>query len=154
MGQVSYGVQLDDDFLDGIDRELAQLEMLARSPVLKAGMKDAGEIVEQRLQEVLPKPGYPGDKPELTPLRDATATKVVEYQDEGKIVSITGYDYTAGGQHGHLVEAGHEKVLWGVEIGGFVEGRHYLEDAAKATESQQEAAITGAIESAIAAATG
>lgn len=149
---VSFGVEIGEDFLEQIDRDLANLEMIARAPALKAGMKAAGEIVEQRLQEILPKPGYDGDKPELTPLRDTTKTKVVDY--DGKIVSITGYDYTGGGQHGHLVEAGHEKVLWGVETEGFVEGRHYLENAASATESQQEAAITGAIESAIAAAIG
>src|SRR6185503_1924540 len=119
----------------------------------------------------LPKPGYPGDKPELKPLRDATAVKVKEYPN-GTIVALVGYEWGAG-SHGHNVEEGHAIVTGGTSpkpsagrktarksatpdgrgtgvIRGRVAGRYDIAISAKATESAQSEAISAGIQEAIA----
>ncbi len=164
-GHVSRGVVLRTDLINSIDKELGQLAVIHRMPVIKSGLRKACNVVRKRLQGILPKPGYPGDKPGLTPLREATATKVVEY--DRSVVALVGYDYTGGGQHGHLVEEGHRIVKGGSlprtkattrkhtgTVKGFVEGRFYLVRAAKDTESEQRTVMHETVSEAVAKAKG
>lgn len=164
-------LEINDALFNQIDRELAGLAMIHRAPAVKKGMRNAGDVVKQRVRERLPKPGYPGDKPELKPLRDATAVKVKEYFS-GTIVTLVGYEWGAG-SHGHNVEEGHAIVTGGTSpkrnaerktarksatpegrgtgvIRGRVAGRYDIAIAAKATESAQSEAISAGIEEAIA----
>jgi hypothetical protein len=82
-------LQLNPDIIAQVDKELAGLGMLSRMPAIKKGLRNAGNVVRKRVQETLPKPGYPGDKPGLKPLRDTVATKVKEYPT-GAVVAIVG----------------------------------------------------------------
>lgn len=161
---------------EDLDKRLAALERVSRMPVLKRGLRAAGEAPKRRLRQILPKPGYPGDKPELKPLRDAIGNKTVEYQNWAVLVQIVGYEWGTG-SHGHMVEEGHEMVTGGTSpkpgkgrktarkskrpgqrgdgrVVGFVAGKHYLQQAFDSTKAEQSEAIQDAINTAIAAAGG
>jgi hypothetical protein len=61
----------------------------------------ASKVVVKRARELVPKPGYAGDKPGLKPLRETIGHTVKTY---GQIfVAIIGPQRPAGA-HGHLVE--------------------------------------------------
>jgi hypothetical protein len=171
-------LEINEAFFQKIDGELSKLPHIGRMPVIEKGGKKAGKVVEARCREVLPKPGYPGDKPGLKPLRETLETKMVRYKDGRMLVFMVGFAWGAG-SHGHLVEEGHRMVVGGKAprksqqrvvvapaavlsamklsptgertggVVGFVEGQHYLAHSAKATESQQAEAILGAVKEAI-----
>lgn len=154
-----------------LDSELKRLESLGKTAAVKRGARAAGNAVLQRLNQNLPKPGYPGDTDETQSLRDHTATRVLSYQDGRYIVVIVGAKVEAGGQHFHLVELGHDIVVGGTSptpgtgrktprkaVSGFrgtgrvvgrVAGRFYLVHAAQATEAAQKDAIDGGFREAI-----
>jgi hypothetical protein len=170
-------LQLNPDIIAQVDKELAGLGMLSRMPAIKKGLRNAGNVVRKRVQETLPKPGYPGDKPGLKPLRDTVATKVKEYPT-GAVVAIVGYEWGAG-SHGHNVEHGHRIAVGGKvprlgqsktvvappsvlkvmglgadgmrsgSVTGSVEGRFDIANAAKSTESAQGEAMSAAVKEAI-----
>lgn len=171
-------LQINPELIDAVDRQLAKLGILNRQPAIKQGVRNMANVVRRRVRETLPKPGYPGDKPGLKPLRDTAATKVVEYPS-GVVVGLVGFEWGAG-SHGHLVELGHRMVVGGRvprlgktqktviappavlkamglspegtmtgRVVGFVQGKHYLEHASRSTESEQSAAMEKAIEEAI-----
>ena len=134
-------IDIDEHAMDTLDRQLARVEVMDRDRVLNKIIRAAANVPARRLRQILPKPGYPGDKPGLTPLRKTVKVKVKKYNKV--TVAIMGYDYN-GGQHGHLVEEGHVKVVWGNKTGGRVEGKHYLqksvEDTREATSREVESA--------------
>lgn len=86
-----------------VDKQLAQLPLELRATALRAGLNAAGQVVINRAKELVPKPGYPGDKPEYKPLRDTIGKLVKVYGDIW--VAIVGPQRPAGA-HGHLVERG------------------------------------------------
>ena len=141
-------LQINDALFNQIDKELASIGVFHRMPALKAGLKAAGEIVEDRYRGNIPMPGYPGDKPGLKPLRDTLQTKVKEY-GLGRVVAIVGAAYPAGA-HAHLLEEGHEKVLWGRRTGGKVQAFHLLQKAVDATKMAVDDAVMHGIRAAIA----
>lgn len=132
-------LDISDDVLQQIDKELAKLSIIQRSPVLKRGLRAAGAIVKKRYRDLIPPPGYAGDKPGLKPLRQTVSDKFIEYPS-GRLVEVVGAAYPAGA-HAHLLEEGHEKVLWGRHVGGSVRAFHYLQQAVAGTQSAQDAAI-------------
>lgn len=162
---MGYGIAIEFSpaAFEQFDKQLAALPMLGRMPAIKGGLRGVGKTVERQLVATLPMPGYPGDKPGKTPLRETVQSKVKEYPS-GKVVLVVGYNYSGGGQHGHLVEEGHRQVAGGKvarkgkktdaakhagRVVGTVEGRHYLRKAIQATESQQESAMEAGIAKAI-----
>jgi len=146
-----------------LDSELDRLLHVGRTAAVKRGAREAGNVVKERLNQNLPKPGYPGDSDETQSLRDHTATRVLSYQDGRFIVVIVGAKVEAGGQHFHLVELGHDMVIGGTapapgtgrktprkaasgfrgtgHVVGRVKGRFYLQHAAEATKPAQKDAI-------------
>lgn len=145
-------LKISKEEFERIDKQLAGLPMLSRMPAIKKGLRARGKVVEKRLKQTLPPPGYPGDKPGLKPLRDTTATKVKEYP-RGAVVAIVGFESGAG-SHGHFVEEGHRMVTRSGKTVGFVPGGHYLAHAVAATESEQSSAMESVIAEAIAEAKG
>jgi hypothetical protein len=167
-------LRINEDILKSIDSQLSRLSIAQRSDVIKRGLRAAGNVVRHRVRELLPKPGYPGDKPGLKPLRDSISVVVKEYSS-GKIVAIVGENYGAAA-HLHLVEEGHDIVTGGTspkpgkgrktarksatgargqgQIAGRVEGRFYLKQSAEATTERQRAAIELTVAQAIQEAVG
>jgi len=119
---------------------LDKIEQHARGPAMNRVLKAAGEVVKREMQAIVPKPGYPGDKPGLKPLRDTVAVRVRNYQGGFYKVMLVGPSYPAGA-HGHLVEDGQEKVLWGRVTGEFVEGKKYFSIAVDRTKAAVDQAI-------------
>lgn len=153
-----------------LEAELLRLEAAARSPALIRGLRAGGAVVAKRLRQILPKPGYPGDKPGFKPLRDTVKAQVKEYQQGSVVVAVVGYEWGAG-SHGHLVEYGHDIVTGGSSpassaarqsarvsktgrrgkgvISGRVEGRYYLKSASESTRPEQDQAMLAAIQAAV-----
>lgn len=169
--QTAIRLEISDETWDQVDKELANLELIGtqRSGAVKKGLHAAGKIVETRVKESLPLPGYPGDKKGLTPLRDTTRTKVIDYGN-GIFVVIVGYESVAGA-HGHNVEAGHRIAKGGTLVNpnrttppkskvtgerglgssvGFVEGRWDIRNAAEATQQAQDQAVIDGVLKAVA----
>lgn len=156
---------------DQLDSELARIENIGKTAAVKRGGRAAGNVVLKRLNENLPKPGYPGDSDETQSLRDHTAVRVLSYQDGRYVVAVVGARVEEGGAHFHLVEEGHDIVVGGTSpnpgtgrktlrkaVSGFrgtgvimgrVEGRHYLARAAEATEAAQTIAIEDGLREAL-----
>lgn len=148
-----------------LDSELERAERIGQNAAVKRGGRAAGNAVLQRLNQNLPKPGYPGDSDETQSLRDHTGVRVLSYQDGRFVVVIVGAKVEAGGQHFHLVELGHDIVVGGTSpkpgtgrktlrkaasgfrgtghVAGRVAGRFYLAQAAEATKAAQKDAIDG-----------
>lgn len=123
---------------------LDKIEAHARGQAMTRVLRAAGEVVKREARVIVPKPGYPGDKPGLKPLRDTVSIRVKNYQGGFYKVLLVGYTYPAGA-HGHLVESGHAKVLWGKRTEGFVEGKQYFQMAVDRTQDAvNQAIISGA----------
>jgi hypothetical protein len=125
---------------------LARLPYELRGKYLVAGIRAGLSAVKKRAKQLVPEPGYPGDKPGLKPLRDTIGSAVREYGDV--VVGVVGPEYPAGA-HGHLVEHGHKEVLWGVRTGDFVEGAPFMEPAVDSTLEEQKAAVERRIKAGI-----
>lgn len=171
---MSVTLRIDAATFERIDKQLAELAIISRSKTIRDGLRAAGNVVKKRLREIVPKPGYPGDKPGLKPLRDTVAVKVTEY--DRATVATVGYQHDTGA-HGHLLEEGWRVAHGGTlkplatskrkvaplakdgrrgkgSVVGIVQGRHYVQRAADATQIESNAAIEDAVQAAIAKATG
>ena len=135
-------VTIDDSLLKAIDDDLARIQVFERGAALKKAMGSAAEIVRKRTLGKLPRPGYPGDKPGLKPLRQTLRKKVIQYPS-GKTVALVGYAYPAGA-HGHLLEEGHAQAG-----GARIEGRHHLANADSETRQAQRAALEAGVKKAL-----
>lgn len=157
-------IEISDEFFQEIDQQLSRLGAIQRQPALQAGIRKGLGVIKQRVRQILPKPGYPGDKPNKKALRDTLQIKVKEYGNDGRyIVGVVGYSWGAG-SHGHIVEHGHRIATGGKlqrlkgghnplatgRVGGFVPGKFYLERAAQSSKAEFEQAIRDSIEQAIA----
>jgi hypothetical protein len=92
----------------------------------------------------MPKARLPGDDPSKKPLRDTIGVVVREYMTA--IVIYVGPQYPAGA-HGHLIEFGHNLVLFGVETSTFIPEQPFMRPAADETKSEQIQAITNSLQS-------
>lgn len=134
---------------------LMQIDALSRGPAITKVLRDVGNHIKKSLREILPKPGYPGDKTYRTdkdgktvlavPLRDTVKVKIVNYRGGEIKVMIVGYENPEGA-HGHLVEFGHEKWLWGEFIENSpVDPHPYLQTAINMTaNTRNQVFIDGA----------
>jgi len=147
---------------DEADRALAKItDPETRNRAFTGGLRKAGGVVVKRAKELVPKPGYPGDKPGLKPLMDTLGVLVKQYASA--FVAIIGPQRPAG-SHGHLVEGGTRqhglragvarKKATGkkaIAADGLIYGqrvrhpgaksRPFMRPAAVDTRSQQDAAI-------------
>lgn len=156
---------------EAVDKQLGKLPLEVRHVAMPRALRAASSVVVKRAKELVPQPGYPGDKPGLKALRDTIGYVVKIY---GQIsVAVIGPQRPAGA-HGHLVEGGttpHEirpkkkKVLAkDVASDEDIFGRlvkhpgakatPFLKPAAQDTQQAQQQAITDSIDKAIQTATG
>jgi hypothetical protein len=116
-------------------------------------MRKVGNGIKSQTKAILPKPGYPGDKPEMKPLRETLKVKVKNYNGGAIKVMVVGYSYSRtkgqGGNHGHLVEGGHDIVIGGSKkkggtVIGHVKPHEYMIRITNSTKTQQQTTlITG-----------
>ena len=158
MSSAKMRISLDPSADRQATRLLEQIDALVRGPAINKVLKGVGEQIKRDTRAILPKPGYPGDKPELKPLRDSLAVKVVSYRGGEIKVLIVGYtrpksmaDATATIKgrpfnHGAPLEGGHEKWLWGEHIEGSpVDAYPYLKEVVQLTRvTQSQTLINGA----------
>lgn len=148
-----HGIFIDPKSIADADALLRAIDQHARGRAMTKVLKDAGNVLIKQLKEVLPKPGYPGDKPDLKPLRDTVASKVKNYQGGFYKVLIVGYEWPVG-NHGNLVEKGHDiapNLIWtgtgfrqlqSTEVTGVrVEGKHYFATAVQMAQPRIDAQI-------------
>ena len=128
-----------------VDGLLSRLEIDMRERTLKAAIRKAGRVVEKEAKRRAPKPGYPGDKPGKTPLNETIKTKVVSFRN-GSVLGMVG-PRRPDGAHGHLVEFGHRKVLWGRETNERVRPYPFMRPAADTTKTAQQAAVVNHLRS-------
>jgi len=141
---MSATIEINDALFAQMDRELAGLEMVARMPAIKTGMKAGVKVTETRYEDYVPRST---DRKEGKHLVETISSKVKEYPS-GVVVSVIGAEYPAGA-HAHLLEEGVEPHSIGeYEHPGF-EGRHYLEAAVKDTESERDAAMLNGMKAAV-----
>lgn len=162
-------VRITGDLFETLDADLSKIDLMSKSKAVTSGMRKALNVPKRRLKGDLPKPGYPGDKPGLKPLRETPSVSVKHY-GSGVVLGVLGYAQPTGA-HGMLLELGHRIVTGGTSSNpirrksvrvakdrsktgkgtqhGFVEGRFYLEKAASATESQQFAILETTIKGAM-----
>ncbi len=130
MARVQAQLEVDEASWQEADKMLAQLEQTVRGPAIGTAMRQVLQPLKQKTKQILPKPGYPGDKPELKPLRETLGIRTRNYQDNQIKVAILGYQYPAGA-HGHLLEGGHDLVKGGSKksggvVVGYVQPYEYL----------------------------
>lgn len=106
-------VKISDAGWKEADTLLSQLPISIRGKELGRAMNAGGRLVIRRAKQLVPKPGYPGDKtrrdPELTPLRDTIVSVLRNYRGGAVMGLVIGpyYAQHGGGNHGHNVELGH-----------------------------------------------
>ena len=122
------------------DRLLSKMPIELRNNILRRAIRSAGGAVVTEMKRTSPQPGYPGDDPNETPLKETFAVKVITYSS-GVVMGIVGSDRKKGGRHLHLVEFGHAMVLWGKRTSGFVEGKPFFRRASDSTLNIQKSRI-------------
>ncbi len=137
-------IEVKIEWPDEANTLLEEFPTTSRMLGLKKGFRAAAEIVQKRAKELCPAPGYPGDKPGLKPLRDTIGIAVREYSHA--LVVLVGPQYPAGA-HGHLVEFGHNMVLWGERTDEKVPPKPFMRPAAFETRELQTQAIVGVLQS-------
>lgn len=140
------------------DQLLAKLEIAVRGKTINDAMRKVGNQIKSQTRAILPKPGYPGDKPDMKPLRETLRVKIKEY-DGGKVkVMVVGYKYSRtkgeGGNHGHLLEQGHDIVKGGPKkkggrVVGHVPAHEYMVRIVETTRTQQQSTLITAITTAL-----
>lgn len=104
--------------------------------------KAAGEVIARRAKQLCPV-GDPAHNSAAKPLRDTIAVEMRDY--DSKVLAVIGPQYPAGA-HGHLVEYGHQEVLWGVRTGRRVAPRPFLRPAYDETQEEQQAAMQSVVD--------
>ena len=120
------------------DKLLSRMPIEIRGKTLKKALRAAGNVVAREARRIAPKPGYPGDDPTKEPLNKTIKTVVRDY---GTVIAAFVGPERPNGAHGHLVEYGHAKVLWGTPTGERVQGKPFMRPAADTTEAQQQKKI-------------
>ena len=119
------------------DQILGAMPIDVREKVLKSALRKAARVVIKEAKRLVPQ-GDPKHNPGNVSLKDTLKTVRRKYKTAD--AEIVGPEYPQGA-HGHLVEFGHEKVLWGLRTGERVKPKPFLRPAADNTEKQQQAAI-------------
>ncbi len=112
---------------------------------LKKALRKAGQHVVKRAKQLVPRPGYPGDKPDLKPLRDTIG---VEVKQGETIYAVVGPKRPAGA-HGHLVEGGARHHSWGVPTGVMTKPVPFIEPASQDTKHLQHTELVDNLKKAL-----
>lgn len=149
MARVQATVEIDDAAFKEADLLLAQIDESVRGRTIGNAMRKVLNEVGKKTKQILPKPGYPGDKPENVPLRDTLRTRTRNYQSGTVKVVLLGYSWP-GGAHGHLLEGGHDIVKGGTKkaggrVVGYVPPNEYLIKVVRETKDQHSRQLIDAI---------
>ncbi len=142
-----------------VDKQLAQLPLEIRGKTLKAAMKQAAKVIADRAKQLVPPPGYPGDKPGLRSLLASIkpASRSTQNTTQGLV--------RAHGQHSHLVEGAYfkdgnwinidvEHHARGKSSGTILKKTPFIQEAEQQTHGRQRIAITHGVREAVKKATG
>lgn len=128
--------------VEAADRLAKSAPVILRDEVRKA-LRKAGQVVIKRAKQLVPPPGYPGDKPGLKPLRDTIGQEIKDGRTT--YFTVVGPKYPAGA-HGYLVEVPHQHFSHGQPTGGMTEPHPFMEPAAESTKPQQRQAMVKILE--------
>lgn len=141
---VHFSLQIDKASWARMDSLLSKLALEMRQRHVKRAVAKGARVVARAMRQRCPKPGYPGDKPQYKPLRDTISVVVREY---GKRTHATiGPAYPAG-SHGHLVEFGHEEILFGKKTGNRVPPHPFARPAFDESKGKATQAIVESLSS-------
>lgn len=104
-------------------------------------LRSAATVIRQRAAELCPE-GDPAHMPEKPPLATTIDYALRDYGQRG--LAYVGPVYPQGA-HGHLVEFGHQEVLYGVRTGRRVPPHPFLRPAFDETKHAQRAAMEAAV---------
>lgn len=158
MARLQGKVEIDKPTWSAADALLAKLDIQMRGKTIDSGLRKIGNQIKSQTKSILPKPGYPGDKPGMKPLRETLKVKVVNYDDGAIKVMVVGYTYSRtkgqGGNHGHLLEGGHDIVVGGPKskggkVVGQVEPHEYMIRVVAANESNSRVKFITTIQKAV-----
>lgn len=128
-------------------KELKQFEHEVRTKALTNGLRAAGKVVVKKARQLAPDGLTSGNSRKKSKKQEASKSKRLRKGLKVKVkhypehtIAIAGADYSKA-PHAHLVEQGHEKVLWGKPTGARVEGKEFFATAADTTKSEQESAL-------------
>lgn len=169
----SVSLEISEQWFHKVDAQLQAMGNIGESKLIRRGVEDSLKAGNRRVYQVLPRPGYPGDKPGFVALRDTLEVVVKAYgrgeHSSGMLVGVAGYRWL-GGQHGHIVEHGHRIARGGTlsrtsggstpisrvtggrgqgSVAGFVEGRKWLEKGFEQTRQERGEILENAINRAI-----
>jgi HK97 gp10 family phage protein len=102
-GSARVGVQITG--WNEIGAQLERLPIEVRGTELEKAVRKGINRIKTRARQLVPPPGYPGDKPDKKALRDTIGVVLRRYKGGAVIAGVAGPEYPAGA-HGHLVEAG------------------------------------------------
>lgn len=150
MGKVQGQIELTGHTWAQVDKELGAVgDVLLHGPAVGVAMRAVGREINKDVKSQLPKPGYPGDKPGLTPLRETLRVRTKNYQRGAFKVAIIGYT-RPDGSHGHLLEGGHDMVVGGKKgeggvVVGYVQAQEYMIRIVRETKSRQNRTMITAL---------
>lgn len=104
-------------YLEQLDKRLEQARI--SNQATRSVLRKELNKVKATSKQLVPKPGYPGDKPDLKPLRDTITVGIRSYEENAVWYGVVGPQYPAGA-HGHLVE-GWRKPRENMTITNFIE---------------------------------
>lgn len=153
MARIQASIEIDKSTWDAADKLLSKVDMAVRGKAVDQGLRKIGNSVKSQTRSILPKPGYPGDKPGLRPLRETLKVKIINYKDGAVKVMVVGYTYSRtpgqGGNHGHLLEGGHKKVLWGRRTDEMVQPYEYIIKVVESNKPQHQSNFLVTIQQAV-----
>lgn len=158
MARIQGSIEIDKATWDAADAILSKIDKAVRGKAVDQGLRKVGNEVKSKTRTILPKPGYPGDKPGLKPLRETLKVKVVNYRDGAVKVMVVGYTYSRtkgeGGNHGHLLEGGHDIVVGGSKkkggtVIGHVQPYEYIIRVVEGNKPQHQANLIASLQKAV-----
>lgn len=158
MARAQVELSIKESAWKAADQLLAKLEIAVRGKTINDAMRKVGNQIKSQTRAILPKPGYPGDRPDMKPLRETLKVKVKEYNGGAIKVMVVGYTYSRtkgqGGNHGHLLEGGHDIVKGGPKkkggrVIGHVPAHEYMVKIVNTTKTQQQTTLVTTITSAM-----
>lgn len=132
---------------DSLEEVLEKLPLAAREKEVQRALRAGAKLAKDRAAQLAPVPGYKGDKPGKTPLRDTMTIATRSYQGGGVQFVGVGPRWPDGA-HGHLVEFGHEIVTKKpnqVRTGARVPGKEFVAPAIDQTIDQQTQKIDASL---------
>ncbi len=124
---MKFSIDIDRASMNKIDAALSAIETNLRGSAAAKGLRAIGQNIAQKTKATLPKAGYTRytrtkhqkytDKDGYKPLGDTVKTDVASFAGGVVKVALIGYAWPAG-NHGHLVELGHDMVVGGKKKSG------------------------------------